>query len=411
MPRTAAFDAALAASVQNPVARLDLTAPDGTVKVTFTVVDGTVTYGRRKGTLTAQLTATVLDVDNVLGTGELTNLRQAAYGTAGDTFGGLGGTYGVFSTTVQTGALVPYGVEVRPYRGLRLPDGTTELIPLGVFRLVDVAWADTAAGSRQITLTCADRSLIVARNAWTAPYTVAVNTNYRDAIAALAADRLGPFWRPLVPLHVATGTETTPKLTYGTSPGGNPWDDVTTMARVCAAQVYFDRTGALVLTDTADPATAAPVWAFTTDEAGLLTEVDRGLLASKSYNGVVVSGENSSAAAPVRGEAWDADTTSPTFTDGQFGRAPLVVSTSLVTDPGQAQNLANVLLHELLGVWEEVRITFIPHPALEVGDVVQLSYPPLGIDHAYLIDSLTVPLRPDGLASATLRRRLADGEL
>src|SRR5512146_2193069 len=40
---------------------------------------------------------------------------------------------GTLTPTTADSILTPYGTEVRPYRGVQYDDGTTEVVPLGVF--------------------------------------------------------------------------------------------------------------------------------------------------------------------------------------------------------------------------------------------------------------------------------------
>lgn len=390
------------------VSRLDLIDSNGRLMYRFRVVDGAVTYSRAQGSLTTALTATVVDPSDDLGTDEYERLRTALFGKDGDTYGAMGGVFGVYSQTIQTGVLAPYGVELIPYRGVTYADGTTELVKLGTLQLTGARWL--AAGT--IALTGRDRSAIISGNTWALrPYQVALDTNYASAIDALVTNRLGPYWAPRVPRVVADTSQLTPAVTLGTSPGGDPWSDICSMARLCGMLAYFDRDGQFVLAPAPDPTGEASAEITTGEGSGTLVAADRDWSQPKSVNGVIVVGQNASTSDPVRGEAYDNDPDSPTYRHGPFGYRPVTISTALVRDSAQAQNLANVVFTEQLGLHEEVACQFLVNPALDVTDVVHLVYPDRAIDATFVCQQYTVPLGVAGVSSATLRRRKDTGDL
>lgn len=408
--RSARFDAEVQKSPHRPRTKMELVDPDGVVLYTFSILDGRVSYSESNGSLTTTLSATVADLNDSLDFTEETIKRGWIYGKDGDAYGGMGGMYGPYSQTITNGTLVPYGNEVKAYRGLEYLDGTVEYILLGTFALLDVEFTDSADGNRVINISGRDRSDIVESNSWVTPFNVALDANYGATIQRLVEDRLGPFWNPKVTKVFEAVSELTPKVDYGTSPGGNPWGEACTMARVIRRRLYFDRDGNVRLDSVPDPKTATPAWLLQDGPVGNLLSIRRLHSRTKSYNGIVVSGENSSAAKPVRGEAWDDITTSPTWVGGKYGRRPLVITTPLVKDPGMAQNLAVYLHAEMLALHEEVEVSFVPNPALEVTDVLRVERKALGVAYNYLISRMEIPLRYDQPATATLRRHKETGE-
>lgn len=407
MTRTAAFDAAVKSAFTVVDNRLELVTPDGRVKYVFQVVDGTITEARSNGCLTAQATFTAVDRTDELGIDETTTVRSAIYGKDGDTYGSLG-VYGIYSQTIQSGVLMPYGSEVKVYCGLRVAGGAVERVLVGTFQLNDMSWD----GNRTISMATQDLSLLISNNAYTfKPFNAPLNTNYGVAIEGLLRDSLTPGWNTRVTTDFSATSELTPLLAFGTSPGGNRWADLAGMARVILMQIYVDRNGRTVhMQPTPDPKTSPAAWTIEDGPGGTLVDITRSIPKSKTYNGVVVTGEGTGAGEDVRGEAFDEDPLSPTYYQGDFGYKPLMVSTPLVKSAGMAQNLANFLFVALLGMYEELTVSFVPNPALQITDVVHVRCDRLGVDYNYVIDRLTIPLKADGLMTATLRRRKEDGE-
>jgi hypothetical protein len=408
MPRSARFDREVARSGHEPVSEVVLKAPTGETVWRFAIIGGAVTYTVQSGTITSSLNVTVADIADELAITEDHILRGWIYGKDGDTYGDMGGTFGSYSQTVQTGVLVPYGNELHVARGFRYRDGTTELIPLGVFPLDTVSF-EYSATSRQIRLTGKDRSIILSRNKWISPLTVLPATNYATAISAVLTSRLGEYWEPRITRTLDSLATVTPGVTFGASPGGDGWRDACGMARVNNKQLYFDRSGNIRMNTARDPVGATPDLVLSDGEGGTVIKVTRLYSREKTYNGFVVSGENSSGAEPVRGEAFDTLASSPTRRQGPFGYAPKMIVTPLVTDPAMAQAFANQLYTENLALYEELRFDFIPNAALEVTDILGASIPSAGIGHTYAIRSLTVPLDL-GLSTATVQRRLLEGD-
>ena len=73
--------------------------------------------------------------------------------------------------------LAPYSNEIRIERGVRYADGTTELVPLGVFRIENTGIDDSGA-ELAIALSGQDRSARIIDAKFEEPYQIAAGTNY-----------------------------------------------------------------------------------------------------------------------------------------------------------------------------------------------------------------------------------------
>lgn len=282
--------------------------------------------------------------------------------------------------------------ELKLYRGFHL-DGTVELVPLGVFGIQRPTADETR---RKIGLTGYDRARRVQRAKLTDTYVITAGTNYADAIRNLIASRVSG-----LTYEFMVTTRTTPLLVF--EAGDDPWEKAQKMADSLGAQLYFDAEGRCVLEPEPD-VSGLPVWTFGADDATVLS-ADKDLDDEQTYNGAIVTGETTSAATPVRAEAWDDNPDSPTYR-GTFGEVPTFLTSQYITTQTQAQDAADALLARKLGVVENVGFDALVNPALDVGDVIGVERAWLRIDDVYLLDRLTVPLDHRAGMSAATRRRV-----
>src|SRR5690606_14618420 len=89
--------------------------------------------------------------------------------------------YGSLLPLTPTDLLAPYGQELHVKRGVRYPDGTSELIGLGVYRIESPTPQDGPQG-RMISVTGYDRSKRIQDARFEEPYQIAQGTNYTEAI-------------------------------------------------------------------------------------------------------------------------------------------------------------------------------------------------------------------------------------
>lgn len=288
----------------------------------------------------------------------------------------------------------PYGREVRIHRGLVLPDGTTETVPIGTFRISTVATADSGA-DRKVTVSGFDRARSISRARFETPYTVAAGTNYATAIATLLSGRL-----PTLTFRLATTTATTPLLVF--DQGADPWQTATDMATSIGCVLYFDTFGVCVLAAAADMVTV--VWDYAEGSNAVVTSIDNSLSDEPGYNGVVVDGEATNTA-PVHAVVYDTDITSPTYSLGPYGKVPRFYKSQFITTNEQAAAAAAGLLVAERGSTEALKFSAIPHPCHEVGDLVHIADSALGIDGNYYLESFTIPLGLDPMSCTTRKRR------
>lgn len=285
-----------------------------------------------------------------------------------------------------------YGQEITAAWGLTYPDGATEWVQLGVFRI------DSAGGSLLgdggVRVVGVSREAYVADARFTAPYT-ASSPSCTSLIGTLIHEVL-----PSVEVVVsATMDRRVPRTTWDV----DRWGAITDLAQSIAAVVYADPYGRFVIAD-APTVDTAPVWTVAAGVGGVLVAADASSSRDRIYNRVVVRGESpSSDSPPVQGSATDTAATSPTRwgdpAAGAFGMVPYFMSLPTVTTAAQAVAVARANLARHLGAATTLDVSTVPNAALEAGDVIDVipdPTDPAGTVRRHAVDSFTVPLSPGG---------------
>lgn len=306
---------------------------------------------------------------------------------------------GTLTPADATDLLSPFGNELHAFRGVEFLDGTTELVPLGVFRLDDFDVGDGPDGIT-ISLQGSDRSVVVQRARWESTYVIPSGTATETAIETLLSDRY-----PDVITNLPTMGATTPRVVLdGTE--GDPWRDAVNLARAAGWELFLDGGGTVVAATTSTP-DGTPDVTYTEGDQAVLLDLSRKVSTAASvYNGVIATAENTELPAPLRAVAWDDDPGSPTYYLGKFGKVPRRWSTPLVTSQGQLDQAAQSMLDGLLGANEDVSFRQVVNPALDANDVVEVTRTRAGLDAVRVVlDVVTIPLSPQDAMSASGRRR------
>ena len=275
----------------------------------------------------------------------------------------------------------PFGLELRVSRGVRFADGTTEMVPLGTFR-VDVS--HRAAGG-VVEVTGPDRAKAIIDAKFLSP-----------AVSTLGATVVAEMTR-LVQEVLATVTVNnvnvdptliTPYLVWASE----RWSAAQDLATASGAQIFFAPDGSLTIQKV--PSITSPVaWFVNAGADGVLITYSKAVTREETYNGVVAMGERADGVSPARAVALDTDPSSPTVWGGPFGKVPFFFTSPIITTPAGAQRAADGLLAIKRALGRSVSLTAIVNPALDAGDVIGVRLPD-GTLERYLVDRLTVPLDP-----------------
>jgi hypothetical protein len=294
--------------------------------------------------------------------------------------------------------LSPIGIELRAYRGIRYPGGDEELVPLGVFSL-DQASEPIIQGGELTFTSAPDRFAYVQRARFETPR---VADNQRTAVGSIA-----DLITEAVPCTVDQGGVTTANPLSSARTALQVWSRdrdqaITGLCTQAGVEAFFGPTGALVIRDVPVQA-PAPVWRVDAGKRGVMIQGTRTRDRSRVYNVVVVVSsvtDGTAPFAPVVVE--DTDVSSPTNVSGPYGRCPVFLTTSTITNKLDAYRAGQNLLAKVRGRYVDITVDALVNPALEAGDTISVQTGPHSTA-LYLLDSFSVPLGPDGSQSLTLR--------
>ena len=279
-----------------------------------------------------------------------------------------------------TDQLATYGARLRLARGVDYGDGTSELVPLGVFRL-DAVEGDLGQGP--VTLQGKDLSAVIADDKFTEPYTA--TGTVVSAVTALIVRSISDAAVITDIVDAAIG-----RRTFDIE--GDPWAAVQEIAAVAGAVVYPNADGVFVIATLPDLLTTEPAWAVEAVEGGVYLSGTRAMTSDSVFNGVLARGENTADnVAPVSYLATDSDPNSPTYWSGPFGRRPMFYSSSTLITLGACTQAATLKLAAARSPNAGGNFSSLPNPALEAGDVLRVLHED-GTRELHQVAAFTVPL-------------------
>ncbi|MFB7114046.1 DUF5047 domain-containing protein [Streptomyces sp. NPDC056291] len=291
--------------------------------------------------------------------------------------------------------LAAYGQQLVVSRGIRFTNGAEEWVPLGTFRINEPS-GDVLTGPVSITGTTAEADIID-----DAFQTVTTTRGYNgcvDAITALIRQTL-----PSATITNLTVGQRNPSCAVAAwDAGSDRWDAVSQIALAMRAEIYVDAQNRFVIRDLPDVVNGSVAWDIAEGEGGTLISSSRSMPRTGVYNAVVASGENSASGMPPKsGVARDTDPASPTRWGGPFGKVTKFISSALWVSAADCQAAAEYALFDATAPNVQTSLESLPNPALEGNDIVRLIH--AGRKERYLVQSLTVPLTPEGGFSIALR--------
>ena len=296
------------------------------------------------------------------------------------------------------------GYELRLYRGIQFPSGTTELIPLGVFGWSTATIVESETGVTISIGGLQDRSTRISN----ARYSRSINIVAGTAVETALASILEQAWNQ-VPYAGGQLLETgklMPAVAYGAEGDADPWEDARALADAQGFRLYFNEIGQVALAPIRGADEVAAVVSYGTTYSNLMiTGLTKTWDASDSFNGVFALGEGSGLLIPFRGLAWDDDPASPTYYLGQFGKRPKYFSDPTIINQAQADASARAQLKKVLGIAEKLTWSQLVDPSLDVDDGVNVYDEELGVNLLYRLDRLTIPLEASSPMSAEARTR------
>ncbi|WP_051940772.1 DUF5047 domain-containing protein [Phaeacidiphilus oryzae] len=322
------------------------------------------------------------------------------------------------SLTVSDPSLLPRAVTdtlgaggqtLTAYRGVRYPSGVVELATLGTFSITEVS-GDRDLGP--VTLSASSAEALLQADPFETATTTKGYSTCLDAITYLIHQTI-----PGATITNRTGAN--PALpTMSWDAGADRWDAVTSIATAMSGEIYVDHGGAFIIAPVPNPLTGPVVWEIA--PGGVMLTDTRGQTLTGVYNGVVVTGDNtSSGSAPVTGSAYLTDTSNPLYWGGPAGKRTYSYQSSAVVTSGQATQVAQTLLAQYGAPHTTVGVGCVPNPALQPGDIVRVRHNgrqrrpgrrpnrhhPDGAQRGFRRDLLGCPFRHDQLGGPGDRAR------
>lgn len=290
---------------------------------------------------------------------------------------------------------------LRLFRGILLPDGTEELISLGVFDIFDSNISDSGE-KLEIEVRGFDLSKSVQRARLLNNYHVPAGTRYDLAIRDLLSFKV-----PTLSFNIPTINFYTPPLVFGASGdqgGGDPWKYASEMAEAVGYEIYFDTQGIVNMNPIPDPTQDPVAWEYKEGVDSMLLYIEKRTSKEDVYSRVVATGENSDLDEPVKGEAIDDDPNSPTYIHGPFGDVPFFLRSEYIETVAQANEVAAAKLRQSQGVYEGLQIIATPNPAHEAGDILLVERAKTKVSSTYVLERFNVQLNVTQSNNMTLRK-------
>lgn len=300
-----------------------------------------------------------------------------------------------------TDSLAPFGNEIYAERGIAFGNGVIEWIGLGYYRIYTPEQEEVPDGP--IRIAARDRMSGLEDARLTEPRQFTATTTLGTIVTTLVTE---VYPGAVIEWDDATDTAQLGRALIAEEDRFEFLSDLITAAGKTWA---WDHRGHLMIKS--PPDASAPIYDVDAGVNGVLAAMSRDLSREGVYNGVVAFGEAADTEPPVRALVVDDNPESPTYWEGAFGKVPRFYSSPFITTLAQAESAARAILTQSLGVPYNVQFGTVPNPALEPLDVVRVIYPRRSRSlnmraETHIVDTLTVPLGPAGLMTATTREQL-----
>lgn len=297
-------------------------------------------------------------------------------------------------------AITPYGREIYVERGITYGDGSTEWVGQGYYRIYSVSQDSAPRGTLRVSAKDRMSGLIDARSM--SPQSFGAGTSVSSIFDYLVEEVYGSGVVIVFDFDAASATFPTAHVLEE-----DRYKFLKDIADSFGKVMYYDYAGRLRIESAPEPSIA--VFDVSHGEGGVLVSVSRTLTRDGVYNAVVATGEVVGEFPPVRAGAYDLNPNSPTFWNGPFGQVPMFYSSSFITTEAQAQSAADSILQRQLGVPYEMSLTMVPNPALEPLDPIAVSYDDRELSELHVLQSITIPLTPEGAMQATTKTKILEG--
>lgn len=272
----------------------------------------------------------------------------------------------------------------RMFRGVKLPNGTSEYVAQGIFDIEDVDIQDPGEHVR-LDFRGIDFSARVSANPFEVPYLVPPGTRYDLAIQDLISSRVAG-----LSYNFDTVTYVTPQLIFDID--DDPWARAREMAKSIGHDLWFDIQGFCRLTPIPTVDNSTPVWTYEEGEFAQLLYVNKRFRKEGVHNAVYTRSTNTSLETPIVGFAEVTDTNSPYHKTKLGGVRATTLSSEYIATQAQADQLAKARLAQVASTPVGMNIIATVNPAHEAGDVIRVKRARIGEDSLYVMKSFNINL-------------------
>jgi hypothetical protein len=135
-----------------------------------------------------------------------------------------------------------------------------------------------------------------------------------------------------------------------------------------------------------------------------MSQVQRVLDETQTYNGVVATSSTAGVQFPVQEIVWVTDPTSP-LNPATFGYVPYFYTSPLFTTAAQAIAAATALLQLMLTAYDDISFTAPNYAPLRCGNAVAVTRSRMRIADTYCVSQITMSSDPTQPMTVTCRAR------
>lgn len=280
------------------------------------------------------------------------------------------------------------------WRGIRYPDGSTELGSLGYFCATEVDLDDSGV-SKLHRLTLADESYLVSERSLTTA--VSLNGNIAEIVKLLISGAL-PSIR-----FASVEDDFNANATVAYNVKADPWQSALDLLASSGGEAYMDVAGLCKIRKIPQLDKSYPIWVFRDGANCDYMNIQSTLLRKRS-NHVIATSETPQAGTPFRSDVYDLDPTSSSYYLGRYGDVPFFLEGVAVNSQAQLDVAANAAFQKVKGKADTQTVSLLPHVFFEIDDVVFFQRQNTEQSGYYIIDKLAIPLSYARPMYITMRR-------
>ena len=318
--------------------------------------------------------------------------------------------------------LWPVGTECKIWQGVKFRDRRygTEMVPLGTFRIAN---PKLNAEEPQITVSFDgyDISRRISRARFKDAYNIAYGTPVTAACKSIIMHQCSWLsdddfdFKEAEAVVSATGLDKPvflPNLVFERD--DDPWKQCNDICEGSGLDIYIGLDDKIRMRPIPSLNNDPPLFHYDEGEDCILSGLDRDIDDEQGYNGVIVTGENSSNDTVIREEVWETNPMSPIYYDPQipnasvYGPNPYFLTSNTIAGSYQAILAGVAQFYKLTGIIEGMNFSAIPMFAHECMDLIHIKHKRSQIDGSHILESFSMGLGPEGrLSGRTRARRLA----